>query len=207
MDADKPYDISNHPRVRRVSFEDIATPLTKEEAASFGASLKTPTVSTKAQEPDTGEVDDTFPWSDRTWDVYASTLSQLESGGQYNIVGGFNDAYTGAYQLGAGAIQDASQRLGLDIQYDQAGRQMILDDPLLQDRLMKAYTETNHLTLMRISSKYRALPRGQKLAILAASHLTGAGGGRDLLNGQDSTDGWDTKASSYRDAVLSALKG
>lgn len=216
MSTDKLLDISGHPRVRKVSFEDIATELTPEEIAAFEADQKQkidflagtqPVVSTKAQEPDTGEVDETFPWSDRTWDVYASTLSQLESSGRYDIAHGYNQAYDGAYGMGKAAKIDAGRILGIDLKHDPESRAAFRADPELQDSAVHAFTQSNHNVLMRISSKYRELPPARKLEVLAVSHLLGSGGGKAWLNGQEGADAFGTKGTKYAEAVRVALRG
>lgn len=208
-------DISSHPRVRKVSFEDIATELTPEEIAAFETDQKQeinflagtqPVVSTNAQEPDTGE-DDSNPFSDRTWQTFAETIGQLESSGRYDITGGANDHYDGAYQMGRMAKMDAGARLGIDLGHDAASREAFRGDPDLQDRAFQAFTESNHDTLMRISGKYRALPPARKLEVLAVSHLLGSGGGKAWLNGQEGADAFGTKGTKYAEAIREALKG
>lgn len=165
-----------------------------------------PTVSTRQVAPDEGD-DDTLPWSDRSWSIFADTLGVLESSNRFDISGGYNDHYDGRWQMGRLAKLDAGARLGLELGHDPASREAFRNDPDLQEQAFEAFTQSNHDTLMRISSRYRRMSRNEKLATLATAHLLGSGGAKEFLNGIDGADANGTKASQYYEAILIALKG
>lgn len=165
-----------------------------------------PSVSTKQQEPDTGEEDVGAPWNDRSWSIFADTLGGLESSNRFDISGGHGGHYDGKWQLGRLAKLDAGARLGIELGHDPASREAFRNDPDLQERAFEAFTQSNHDTLMRISSRYRGMSRNEKLAVLSTAHLLGAGGAKEFLNGIDGADANGTKASQYYEAILTALK-
>lgn len=151
--------------------------------------------------------DDTSPFSDYSFNVYADTLSALESSGKSDVVGGANGHYDGLFQMGRLAKIDAGKRLGITLAHDAASREAFRADPELQLAAFEAFTEANHDTLMRLSSKYRRQGRKEKMETLAVSHLLGAGGGLDYLNGKDGEDAFSTRGSKYAVAVRTALAG
>ena len=153
------------------------------------------------------EQDDTFPFSDRTFDTFADTIKQLESSGRYDIAGGANDAYDGAYQLGRMAKIDAGKRLGIELNHDAESRESFRNDPQLQDSAFLAFTESNHDILMRLSGRYRGLSRAKKAEALAVAHLLGSGGAMEYLAGNDGTDAFNTSGQQYADAVREAMTG
>lgn len=139
------------------------------------------------------------------WDTYRKTVAKIESGSTgYPTVGGYNKAYDGAYQMGAGAKADASRILGIPV----PSREKFRGDPDLQEKMIDAYTYTNHKTLMRISPKYREMPAKEKLAVLGYAHNQGAGGARDWLKtGKAGRDGFGTNAVKYYNTILGNLGG
>lgn len=168
--------------------------------------IQEPTVSTRQVIPEDEGDDDTLPWNDRTWDIFADTLGGLESSNQYGISGGYNSAYDGRYQVGRLAKLDAGARLGIELGHDPASREAFRNDPDLQERVFEAYTQSNHEVLSRISSRYRGMSRNEKMATLAVAHLLGSGGAKEFLKGTDNADGFGTKGSQYYEAILTALK-
>ena len=151
------------------------------------------------------EPDDTFPFSDRTFDTFSETIKQLESSGRYDIVGGSSNAYDGAYQLGRLAKIDAGKRLGVDLKHDKESREAFRQNPELQDAAFQAFTEANHETLMRLSGRYRGLSRAKKAEALAVAHLLGSGGAVECLKGTDGKDAFGTSGGKYAQAVRDAL--
>ena len=139
------------------------------------------------------------------WDTYRKTVAKIESGSKgYNITGGYNKAYDGAYQMGAGAKADAARILGIPVPSREAFRQ----DPDLQEKMIDAYTYANHKTLMRINSTYRGLSKSEQLAVLGYAHNQGAGGASDWLKtGKAGRDGFGTDATKYYNAILGNLGG
>lgn len=148
------------------------------------------------------------PFGDRAWDVYSDAVAQIESGGRYNIQGGYNNHYDGKYQLGRAAKADAARRLGITLGHSADDRKAYLADPELQERAFEAFTLANHDTLSRTSEKYRGMTKQEQLSILAYAHNQGAGGALDYLRtGQAGSDGFGTNAQVYVDAVKKRFGG
>jgi hypothetical protein len=140
--------------------------------------------------------------------VFSDAVSQIESGGKYEIQGGFNGHYDGKYQMGRVAKLDAAKRLGTDIGHNADDRSAYLADPDLQERTFEAFTLANHETLGRKSEKYRGMTQQEQLSILAYAHNQGAGGALDYLRtGQSGSDGFGTSGQKYVDAVRNKFGG
>jgi hypothetical protein len=180
LDADSPYDLT-------VPDESTATSLSSD-------------ISNMKSDPEELEYDGEF--SDRDFDLYADVVGQIESNGDYTVVGGYNNHYQGKYQFGRLALKDVG------IGFSKEARQAFLQDPELQETAFQSLTMQNHKTLMRLSAKYRRLSQREQLAILAMAHNAGAGGALDYLRtGQDTADGFGTKGTKYINAVRSAFQG
>lgn len=148
------------------------------------------------------------PFGDRAWDVYSDAVAQIESGGKYNIQGGYNSHYDGKYQMGRVAKVDAARRLGITLGHSAEDRQAYLADPDLQERAFEAFTMANHDTLSRSSEVYRGMTKQEQLSILAYAHNQGAGGALDYLRtGKAGADGFGTNAQKYVDAVKTRFGG
>lgn len=159
------------------------------------------TAPTPAQS-DPDELDYDGEFSDRDFDVFADVVAQIESGGDYKVVGGYNDHYQGKYQFGRLALKDVG------IGFTKEARKAFLDDPELQETAFQSLTMQNHSTLMRLSAKYRRLSQREQLGILAMAHSAGAGGALDYLRtGKDTADGFATAGTKYVEAVRSAFQG
>ena len=155
-----------------------------------------------AEEADPEELDYDGEFSDRDFDLFADVVGQIESNGDYTVVGGYNDHYQGKYQFGRLALKDVG------IGFSKEARQAFLDDPELQETAFQSFTMQNHNTLMRLSAKYRRLSQREQLAILAMAHNAGAGGALDYLRtGKDTADGFGTAGTKYINAVKSAFQG
>ncbi len=140
------------------------------------------------------------------WDIYRDKVGFIESSNTYNKVGGSGDHYDGYYQMGEMAKADASKILGYDLGHDKASRQKFRNDPALQEEAVAAYTAQNHSYLTQNSSKYRALPTEEKLAVLAYAHNQGWKGARDWLNtGVEGRDAFGTKGTKYYNAIIEAF--
>lgn len=151
---------------------------------------------------DPEELDYDGEFSDRDFDVFADVVAQIESGGDYTVVGGYNNHYQGKYQFGRLALKDVG------IGFTKEERQAFLDDAELQENAFQTFTMQNHNTLMRLSGKYRRLSQREQLGILAMAHNAGAGGALEYLRtGKDTSDGFNTKGTRYLDAVRSAFQG
>lgn len=136
--------------------------------------------------------------------VYARSIAGIESGGRYNIMGGSGGKYAGKYQMGAGAIQDAARRLHEAV--PTMGQ--FLNDPDMQERFFKAYTEQNADVLNSKSAEFRNASLTRRYAILAYAHNQGAGGALNWMRtGQTGYDGFGTAGTRYSNAAASALSG
>ena len=151
-----------------------------------------------AQEPEF----DGMPFSDRQFDAFAEAVAEIESGGNYEAVGGYNNHYQGKYQMGRLALADAG------IGFSKAERDAFLNDPDIQEQAFQTFTLGNHRTLMQFSAAYRDMSSSEKLAVLAYAHNQGAGGALEYLKtGKAQADGFGTSAMTYVDAVRMALRG
>jgi hypothetical protein len=106
-------------------------------------------------------------------DLYAflDKMGNAESGGQYDIVGGYNKKYLGKYQFSLKTIK----AMGVDVSPDE-----FLKDSTLQDSVMIIYLRDNARSLRTIIAKFEGTVyqgvRITKSGILAGAHLIGAGG-------------------------------
>jgi hypothetical protein len=164
-----------------------------------GVSSDEQTTPTPTLEEDELEYDG--PFGDRDFDVYAEAVGQIESGGRYDAVGGYNNHYQGKYQFGRAALKDVG------VGFSPEAREAFLADPSLQEESFNSLTVQNHKTLLRLSGRYRKLSSREQLGILAMAHNAGAGGALEYLrSGTDSTDGFGTKGTKYVNAVAKAFK-
>ena len=140
------------------------------------------------------------PFGDRDFDVYADAVGQIESGGRYDAVGGYNNHYQGKYQFGRAALKDVG------VGFSAEAREAFLADPSLQEESFNSLTVQNHKTLLRLSGQYRKLSSREQLGILAMAHNAGAGGALEYLrSGKDTADGFGTKGTRYVNAVAKAF--
>ena len=135
---------------------------------------------------------------------FAKRIGMLESSNNYTAVNSLG--YLGKYQFGALALQDmglvkkGTSLKGLDNPANwtiEGGKQAFLNNPELQERTFIRYTTMNFRTLQRIGVLTAESPPDQVAGFLAASHLLGPGGARDLMKGKVSTDAYGTKSSKY----------
>jgi hypothetical protein len=135
---------------------------------------------------------------------YAKRIGALESSNNYGAVNSLG--YLGKYQFGALALQDlglvkkGTSLKGLDNPENwniEGGKQAFLNDPDLQEKSFIRYTTMNFKTLQRTRVVSVQSPPDQIAGFLAASHLLGPGGARDLMRGKVSTDAYGTKSSKY----------
>ena len=139
--------------------------------------------------------------------IYEDEIGNIESKNRYNIKGGDGDAYDGRYQMGEAAKKDAGRALGITIAHDTKSRKAFRNNPKLQDRAFKAYTELNHKELTRKSKKYRNMSPEEKLGILGYAHNQGATAAVEyLFTGQVGKDAFNTKGTKYTDAIRKAFK-
>lgn len=135
---------------------------------------------------------------------YAQKIGEKESNGNYKAVNTLG--YLGKYQFGAMALQDmglvkkGTTLKGLDNTSNwniEGGKQAFLNNPQLQEDTMARYTKQNFNTLNRIGVVNKNSSPQEVAGYLAASHLLGPGGARDLSKGKVSADAYGTSSASY----------
>ncbi|MDL2169827.1 hypothetical protein [Asaia sp. HumB] len=135
------------------------------------------------------------------FDLFAQRVALRESGGDYNKIGGYNDAYSGKYQMGTSAIKDAANWLREPV----PTREAFLADHEMQERFFRAFTDSNNAILSSSSDAYGKLGDLQRFAALGYAHNQGAGGAADWLKtGASRRDGFGTDAQEYAIDILKA---
>jgi murein DD-endopeptidase MepM/ murein hydrolase activator NlpD len=149
-----------------------------------------------------GQTQNSVGVSQAEWNTYRKTIAQIESSGKgYTAVGGANNHYEGAYQMGRAAKTDAAKRLGIPY----PSRSEFLANPDLQEKMFDSYTAQNHAYLSS-NSKYQALTPQQKMAVLGYAHNQGAGAASKWLNGAaPGTDAFGTSGTKYSKCVANNL--
>ncbi len=139
--------------------------------------------------------------------AYASRLGMRESGGRYDNVNSLG--FLGKYQFGAMALEDLGLvKPGVGKKGERAlddpnnwrlpgGKQAFLKDAGLQEEAMLRYTKSNYAELKRLKVISNNSSSEQIAGYLAAAHLAGPGGAKNLSVGADSADAYGTKTSSY----------
>jgi len=135
---------------------------------------------------------------------YAQKIGEKESGGNYKAVNTLG--YLGKYQFGAMALQDmglvkkGTSLKGLDDPSNwnlEGGKQSFLNNPQLQEDTMVRYTKQNFRALNRLGVVNKDSSPQEIAGYLAASHLLGPGGARDLSKGKVGADAYGTSSASY----------
>ena len=135
---------------------------------------------------------------------YAEKIGEKESGGKYNAVN--NLGYLGKYQFGALALQDmglvkkGTSLKGLDDPANwniEGGKQAFLNNAQLQEDTMLKYTKQNFSRLNRIGVINDKSSQKEIAGYLAASHLLGPGGAKQLAKGEVKADAYGTTSASY----------
>jgi len=136
--------------------------------------------------------------------AYAQKIGEKESGGNYKAINTLG--YLGKYQFGAMALQDmglvkkGTSLKGLDDPSNwniQGGKQAFLNNTQLQEDTMVRYTKQNLATLNRIGVVNKDSSPQEIAGYLAASHLLGPGGAKQLSKGKSGTDAYGTSSASY----------
>jgi len=150
--------------------------------------------------PEPEDDDNNLPFNSTAFLKFTDAVGQIESGNQYDVVGGYNNHYQGRFQMGKAALKDVG------IGFSQADREAFLADPDAQDDAFERFTLQNHNYLKARSQKYRDMSEREQLAVLGYAHNQGRGGAlRFLQTGEGQTDGFGTEATKYADAVREAL--
>lgn len=136
--------------------------------------------------------------------AYAEKIGEKESGGKYDAVNTLG--YLGKYQFGALALQDmglvkkGTSLKGLNDPSNwniEGGKQAFLNNPQLQEDTMAKYTKQNFATLNRIGVINEKSTQQEIAGYLAASHLLGPGGAKQLAQGNVGSDAYGTTSASY----------
>jgi len=111
---------------------------------------------------------------------FLHAIALLESNGNYNIIGGFNNAYWGAYQMGVPSRKD----VGLGDMEPKT----FLGNEVIQDWAMNEYMKINYSRLKKYIDKYKIPYKGgvrighnlvTVSGLIAAAHL---GGSQNVIN-------------------------
>lgn len=160
------------------------------------------------------------PFTAADWERYRVRLGQRESGNVYNIVNPFG--YCGRWQMGSMALQDLGYvragtgqsrkimaRAGSWTGKNGVGSQSaFLTSESIQDAVMLAYTALNYKRLLRLGALDKEAKKHRVAGVLAAAHLVGPGGARDLVRGKGNRrDGNGVAASQYFAMLAEAFGG
>lgn len=141
------------------------------------------------------------------YNSYASALAKKESGGDYGAVNSLG--YVGKYQFGAMALEDMGLvKKGVGKKGQKAlddpsnwnvegGKQAFLGNAQLQEDTMLRYTQQNFKALARLGVITKDTDPKEVAGYLAAAHLLGPGGARDLKQGKSGTDAYGTSSAAY----------
>ena len=142
------------------------------------------------------------------WGSFTKALGKRESGGKYSAVNSIG--YVGKYQFGLAALVD----IGL-VKRSYAGKgnsalknpdawkgdmdlDTFLSSPEVQEEAMERYTEINYDRLQGLGVLDEESSAEDIAGALAAAHLKGPRGARDLiLNNRDNKDAYGSRASEY----------
>lgn len=137
--------------------------------------------------------------------AYAQRIGQRESNSNYQAVNTIG--FLGKYQFGYMALIDMGLvRRGVtsNRQLDnpsnwtiEGGKQAFLNNPQLQEDTMVRYTNQNFRALNRLGVINAESSNEQIAGFLAAAHLLGPGGARNLAQGRDGADAYGTSGASY----------
>lgn len=140
--------------------------------------------------------------NDDQYNSYKESISKIESGGKYDIMGGSSGKYVGRYQLGPEAIHDAADKLGIPIPTNA----QLLSSPKLQEQMFEAYTQLNNEYLTNNSKQYVRMSPEQKLALLGYAHNQGAAGAAKYLEtGREGRDSFGTSGTAYSKSIAKNL--
>jgi hypothetical protein len=135
---------------------------------------------------------------------YAQKIGEKESGGKYDAVNTLG--YLGKYQFGALALQDmklvkkGTSLKDLDDPANwniEGGKKAFLNNPQLQEDTMVKYTKQNFASLNRIGVINDESSQQEIAGYLAASHLLGPGGAKQLAQGKVGSDAYGTSSATY----------
>ena len=141
------------------------------------------------------------------YDRFAQAVGKRESGGDYSVVNSIG--FVGKYQFGAAALEDLGLvKSGTSKQGNRklndpnvwnltGGLSTFLKSPEAQESAMKKFTELNKTRLESMGVLAKSSSPSEVAGYLAAAHLLGPGGARDLKNGKNGADAYGTSGSTY----------
>lgn len=138
--------------------------------------------------------------------TYSQRIAALESAGAGGYKAVNRLGYLGKYQLGAMALQDLGlvksgttlKQLDDPTKWNiEGGKQAFLNDANLQEETFARYTKMNYSRLVRLGVISAESSPSTVAGYLAAAHLVGPGGAKDLKAGVVKSDAFGTKASVY----------
>ena len=157
------------------------------------------------------------PFTDGQWNQYKTRLGQRESGNDYSKVNTIG--FSGRWQFGGPSLQDlgyvkpgtSTRSLKRDSAWTGKdginSHQAFLQNREVQDKCILTYTRINYKALLRMKVVDKTTDPATVGGFLAAAHLKGAGGARDLKNGRNGRDAYGTDAGSYYTMMSSELGG
>ncbi len=150
----------------------------------------------------TGSLSGALGITPEQYDAFRGSISNIESRGQYDIMGGSSGRFAGKYQMGADEIKETAARLGVQA----PTREQFLKDPSMQEKFFENYTLDHHNWLMAHNAKYAAMSPEDKAAALAYAHNQGAGGASKWIDtGMEGRDAFGTSGAAYSTAVHTAF--
>lgn len=186
------------------SFDDLAAKYGLNESSSEQKAANEPSGSFNDLADKYG-LNDQSPKSDKK-----NLFNKIKYRESSNNYGAINDqGYTGAYQMGAQALEDAGLlKPGASRKGNQAldnpenwtipgGKEAFLSNPQLQDAAMQSFTDLNEQRLLAKGLIGKSTPQSQRDGYLAAAHLGGVGGASALAKGLMRRDRNGTSTRDY----------
>jgi hypothetical protein len=155
--------------------------------------------------------------SEDEWEIFKKSISEIESGGNPSLFGGYNNHYDGKYQLGEDAKIDAynfAKKLGSELPEfthsqdpDDLSRAEFRKNPEAQEDYFAAFTANNNRLLENyLGEEYSSLSPEQKLPFLAYAHSQGARGAASWAKNKKPTkDGFGVSGEKYSESVTKNL--
>ena len=155
--------------------------------------------------------------SEEQWATYLDKLGEMESGNNYSAVNRLG--YCGRWQFGAAALADAGYvRAGTSNRNllspaawtgkdGVSSRADWLSRPDAQNAAMLVYTRTHYNGLLRTGELLLNSSPARIAGLLAAAHLMGLGGARQLVDGTIAHDANGTTTLKYYQLLSVALGG
>ena len=153
--------------------------------------------------------------TDQQYNAFREAVASIESsGGKYQLRGGSNKRFSGAYQIGGGELKEVAKRLGetaptmrVKGKRTPVANEQFLNDPNMQERYYDEFNLMLHERLMK-NKKYAAMSPEDKIKHVGMAHNAGAGGvSRYLRTGQMNTDKFGTKPQKYAHHIEKQFAG